>query len=242
MLGQDTEHARHGSPLQSWAGAAHSVCGCLDMMGWTDLGCSLCSLSDLQVSVYLNIYLSGTFHSPIGPLKHSSVLERFENNDVTSILSQFLHLLPVWHFTFKQCVSIPHTYIVGARTGCKPHIVCPSVCCKAVSSPEWGPTYGLIWVRKANALWIFPLPIKQPSSLNNHLVSVDCKKGARVQVDSSQRMLRIAEPDARLSGFYSMQRQNHLQADNFYQTVWSQATWMRFWKTEKRLNLLLKVN
>lgn len=95
MLGQDTEHARHGSPLQSWAGAAHSVCGCLDMMGWTDLGCSLCSLSDLQVSVYLNIYLSGTFHSPIGPLKHSSVLERFENNDVTSILSQFLHLLPV---------------------------------------------------------------------------------------------------------------------------------------------------
>lgn len=59
----------------------------------------------------------------------------------------------------------------------------------------------------------------KPSSLNNHLVSVDCKKGARVQVDSSQRMLRIAEPDARLSGFYSMQRQNHLQADNFYQTV-----------------------
>ncbi|XP_073868066.1 cysteine-rich motor neuron 1 protein isoform X5 [Macaca fascicularis] len=59
----------------------------------------------------------------------------------------------------------------------------------------------------------------KPSSLNNQLVSVDCKKGTRVQVDSSQRMLRIAEPDARFSGFYSMQKQNHLQADNFYQTV-----------------------
>ncbi|XP_032208886.1 cysteine-rich motor neuron 1 protein isoform X7 [Mustela erminea] len=59
----------------------------------------------------------------------------------------------------------------------------------------------------------------KPSSLNNQLVSVDCKKGSRVPVDSSQRMLRIAEPDARFSGFYSMQKQNHLQADNFYQTV-----------------------
>ncbi|KAF4016217.1 hypothetical protein G4228_008471 [Cervus hanglu yarkandensis] len=59
----------------------------------------------------------------------------------------------------------------------------------------------------------------KPSSLNNQLVSVDCKKGTRVQVDGSQRMLRIAEPDARFSGFYSMQKQNHLQADNFYQTV-----------------------
>ncbi|KAM5317394.1 cysteine-rich motor neuron 1 protein isoform 1-T1 [Glossophaga mutica] len=59
----------------------------------------------------------------------------------------------------------------------------------------------------------------KPSSLNNQLVSVDCKKGARVQGDSTQRMLRIAEPDARFSGFYSMQKQSHLQADNFYQTV-----------------------
>lgn len=59
----------------------------------------------------------------------------------------------------------------------------------------------------------------KPSSLNNQLVSVDCKKGTRVQGDSAQRMLRIAEPDARFSGFYSMQKQNHLQADNFYQTV-----------------------
>ncbi|XP_040127086.1 cysteine-rich motor neuron 1 protein isoform X6 [Ictidomys tridecemlineatus] len=59
----------------------------------------------------------------------------------------------------------------------------------------------------------------KPSSLNNQLVSVDCKKGTRVQVDGSQRMLRIAEPDARFSGFYSMQKQSHLQADNFYQTV-----------------------
>ncbi|XP_032737777.1 cysteine-rich motor neuron 1 protein isoform X5 [Lontra canadensis] len=59
----------------------------------------------------------------------------------------------------------------------------------------------------------------KPSSLNNQLVSVDCKKGSRVPVDSSQRMLRIAEPDARFSGFYSMQKQSHLQADNFYQTV-----------------------
>ncbi|XP_045142975.1 cysteine-rich motor neuron 1 protein isoform X3 [Echinops telfairi] len=59
----------------------------------------------------------------------------------------------------------------------------------------------------------------KPSSFNNQLVSVDCKKGTRVQVDSSQRMLRIAEPDARFSGFYSMQKQNQLQADNFYQTV-----------------------
>ncbi|XP_051832098.1 cysteine-rich motor neuron 1 protein isoform X3 [Antechinus flavipes] len=57
------------------------------------------------------------------------------------------------------------------------------------------------------------------SSLNNQLVYVDCKKGTMVQVDSSQRMLRIADPDARFSGFYSMQKQNNLQADNFYQTV-----------------------
>ncbi|XP_074065793.1 cysteine-rich motor neuron 1 protein isoform X4 [Macrotis lagotis] len=59
----------------------------------------------------------------------------------------------------------------------------------------------------------------KPSSLNNQLVYVDCKKGTMVQVDSSQRMLRIADPDARFSGFYSMQKQNNLQADNFYQTV-----------------------
>lgn len=48
---------------------------------------------------------------------------------------------------------------------------------------------------------------------------MDCKKGARAPGDSAQRMLRIAEPDARFSGFYSMQKQNHLQADKFYQTV-----------------------
>lgn len=59
----------------------------------------------------------------------------------------------------------------------------------------------------------------KPSSLSNQLVSVDCKKGPRAQGDSAQRMLRIAEPDARFSGFYSMQKQNHLQADKFYQTV-----------------------
>ncbi|XP_040586697.1 cysteine-rich motor neuron 1 protein isoform X4 [Mesocricetus auratus] len=60
----------------------------------------------------------------------------------------------------------------------------------------------------------------KPSSLNSQLVSVDYKKGTRVQAkDGSQTMLRIAEPDARFSGFYSMQKQNHLQADNFYQTV-----------------------
>ncbi|XP_059697348.1 cysteine-rich motor neuron 1 protein isoform X3 [Haemorhous mexicanus] len=59
----------------------------------------------------------------------------------------------------------------------------------------------------------------KPSCLNNQLVYVDCEKGTRVQVDSSQRMLRIADPDSRYSGFYSMQKQNNLQADNFYQTV-----------------------
>ncbi|XP_030412958.1 cysteine-rich motor neuron 1 protein [Gopherus evgoodei] len=59
----------------------------------------------------------------------------------------------------------------------------------------------------------------KPSCLNNQLVYVDCKKGTMVQVDSSQRMLRIADPDSRYSGFYSMQKQNNLQADNFYQTV-----------------------
>ncbi|XP_014388722.1 PREDICTED: cysteine-rich motor neuron 1 protein [Myotis brandtii] len=59
----------------------------------------------------------------------------------------------------------------------------------------------------------------KPSSLSNQLVSVDSKKGPRAQGDSAQRMLRIAEPDARFSGFYSMQKQNHLQADKFYQTV-----------------------
>lgn len=43
-----------------------------------------------------------------------------------------------------------------------------------------------------------------------------------VQVDSSQRMLRMADPDSRHSGFYSMPntKQNNLQADSFYQTVW----------------------
>ncbi|XP_039209255.1 cysteine-rich motor neuron 1 protein isoform X1 [Crotalus tigris] len=59
----------------------------------------------------------------------------------------------------------------------------------------------------------------KPSCLNNQLVYVDCKKGTMVQVDSSQRMLRIADPDSRYSGFYSMQKQSNLQADNFYQTV-----------------------
>ncbi|XP_075718930.1 cysteine-rich motor neuron 1 protein [Rhinoderma darwinii] len=70
--------------------------------------------------------------------------------------------------------------------------------------------------------WI-PVPCyrtpTKPSCLNNQLVYVDCKKGTRVQVDSSQRMLRMADPDSRYSGFYSMQKQNNLQADNFYQTV-----------------------
>ncbi|XP_056423392.1 cysteine-rich motor neuron 1 protein isoform X2 [Hyla sarda] len=70
--------------------------------------------------------------------------------------------------------------------------------------------------------WI-PVPCyrtpTKPTCLNNQLVYVDCKKGTRVQVDSSQRMLRMADPDSRYSGFYSMQKQNNLQADNFYQTV-----------------------
>ncbi|XP_069925356.1 cysteine-rich motor neuron 1 protein isoform X6 [Oryctolagus cuniculus] len=94
-------------------------------------------------------------------------------------------------------------------------VVVPIVTCLSVliaflfinQKKQWIPL--LCWYRT---------PTK-PSSLNNQLVSVDCKKGSRVQVDSSQRMLRIAEPDARFSGFYSMQKQNHLQADNFYQTV-----------------------
>uniref|UniRef100_A0A673YRH1 Cysteine-rich motor neuron 1 protein-like n=1 Tax=Salmo trutta TaxID=8032 RepID=A0A673YRH1_SALTR len=61
----------------------------------------------------------------------------------------------------------------------------------------------------------------KPTCLNNQLVYVDCQKGTKVQVDSSQRMLRIADPDSRYSGYYSMQKQNNLnnlQADNFYQT------------------------
>ncbi|KAJ8341910.1 hypothetical protein SKAU_G00342010 [Synaphobranchus kaupii] len=62
-------------------------------------------------------------------------------------------------------------------------------------------------------------PTKQPTCLNNQLVYVDCQKGMKVQVDSSQRMLRIADPDSRYSGYYSMQKQSNLQADNFYQTV-----------------------
>ncbi|NP_001163917.1 cysteine rich transmembrane BMP regulator 1 (chordin-like) L homeolog precursor [Xenopus laevis] len=70
--------------------------------------------------------------------------------------------------------------------------------------------------------WI-PVPCyrtpNKPTCLNNQLVYVDCKKGTMVQVDSSQRMLRMADPDSRYSGFYSMQKQNNLQADNFYQTV-----------------------
>ncbi len=49
---------------------------------------------------------------------------------------------------------------------------------------------------------------------------MDCQKGTKVQVDSSQRMLRIADPDSRYSGYYSMQKHNNLQADNFYQTAW----------------------
>ncbi|XP_049640656.1 cysteine-rich motor neuron 1 protein [Suncus etruscus] len=57
----------------------------------------------------------------------------------------------------------------------------------------------------------------KPSSLSSQLVAVDCKKGGRA---GPQRMLRMAEPEtARLSGLYSMQKQGHLQADNFYQTV-----------------------
>ncbi|XP_035279890.1 cysteine-rich motor neuron 1 protein isoform X1 [Anguilla anguilla] len=62
-------------------------------------------------------------------------------------------------------------------------------------------------------------PTKQPTCLNNQLVYVDCQKGMKVQVDSSQRMLRIADPDSRYSGYYSMQKQSNLQADNFYQTA-----------------------
>ncbi|XP_075452746.1 cysteine-rich motor neuron 1 protein isoform X2 [Ascaphus truei] len=70
--------------------------------------------------------------------------------------------------------------------------------------------------------WI-PVPCyrapTKPTCLNNQLVYVDCNKGTMVQVNSSQRMLRMADPDSRYSGFYSMQKQNNLQADNFYQTV-----------------------
>ncbi|MBN3287568.1 CRIM1 protein, partial [Polyodon spathula] len=70
--------------------------------------------------------------------------------------------------------------------------------------------------------WI-PVPCyrapTKPTCLNNQLVYVDCKKGMMVQVDSPQRMLRLADPDSRYSGSYSMQKQNNLQADNFYQTV-----------------------
>ncbi|XP_054979027.1 cysteine-rich motor neuron 1 protein [Sorex araneus] len=58
----------------------------------------------------------------------------------------------------------------------------------------------------------------KPSALSSQLVAVNCKKGGRP--DGPQPTLRVAEPDAaRLSGFYSMPKQNHLQADNFYQTV-----------------------
>ncbi|KAM4867988.1 cysteine-rich motor neuron 1 protein isoform 4-T4 [Thomomys bottae] len=91
-----------------------------------------------------------------------------------------------------------------------PIIICLSIIIALLfinQKKQWVPL--LCWYRT---------PTK-PSSLNNQLVSVECKKGTRVQVDGSQRMLRIAEPDARFSGFYSMQKQNHLQADNFYQTV-----------------------
>ncbi|KAL4623850.1 cysteine-rich motor neuron 1 protein [Arapaima gigas] len=70
--------------------------------------------------------------------------------------------------------------------------------------------------------WI-PVPCyrtpAKSTCLKNQLVYVDCQKGTKVQVDSSQRVLRIAEPDSRHSGCYSMQKQNNLQADNFYQTV-----------------------
>ncbi|XP_051781547.1 cysteine-rich motor neuron 1 protein [Erpetoichthys calabaricus] len=70
--------------------------------------------------------------------------------------------------------------------------------------------------------WI-PVPCyrtpTKPSCLNNQLVYVDCKKGTMVQVESPQRMMRMADPDSRYSGYYSMQKQNNLQADNFYQTV-----------------------
>ncbi|KAF5913082.1 hypothetical protein HPG69_009033 [Diceros bicornis minor] len=108
------------------------------------------------------------------------------------IPDKFLYPLCLMTFHLEtQFVSIRHKTIVGTRTGCQ------------------------LYVQPITVL----SPLNQPSSLNNQLVSVDCKKGTRVQADSSQRMLRIAEPDARFSGFYSMQKQNHLQADNFYQTV-----------------------
>ncbi|XP_041929099.1 cysteine-rich motor neuron 1 protein [Alosa sapidissima] len=70
--------------------------------------------------------------------------------------------------------------------------------------------------------WI-PVPCyrtpTKPTCLNNQLVYVDCQKGTKVQVDSAQRMLRMADPDSRYSGYYSMQKHNNLQADNFYQTA-----------------------
>uniref|UniRef100_A0A4W4HBX8 Cysteine-rich motor neuron 1 protein n=1 Tax=Electrophorus electricus TaxID=8005 RepID=A0A4W4HBX8_ELEEL len=76
--------------------------------------------------------------------------------------------------------------------------------------------------RKNRKQWItvpcYSTPTK-PTCLNNQLVYVDCHKGTKVQVDSSQRMLRIADPDSRYSGYYSMQKHNNLQADNFYQTA-----------------------
>nr|XP_055027390.1 cysteine-rich motor neuron 1 protein isoform X1 [Misgurnus anguillicaudatus] len=70
--------------------------------------------------------------------------------------------------------------------------------------------------------WI-PVPCyrtpTKPTCLNNQLEYVDCQKRPKVQVDSPQRMLRIADPDSRYSGYYSMQKPNNLQADNFYQTA-----------------------
>ncbi|XP_028840160.1 cysteine-rich motor neuron 1 protein [Denticeps clupeoides] len=68
--------------------------------------------------------------------------------------------------------------------------------------------------------WI-PLPCYHTPSKPAQLVYVDCQKGgAKAPADSSaQRMLRMADPDSRYSGYYSMPKHTNLQADNFYQTA-----------------------
>uniref|UniRef100_A0A3B3SS10 Cysteine rich transmembrane BMP regulator 1 (chordin-like) n=1 Tax=Paramormyrops kingsleyae TaxID=1676925 RepID=A0A3B3SS10_9TELE len=83
-------------------------------------------------------------------------------------------------------------------------------------------TISIVLLINQKKQWI-PVPCyrtpTKPTCLNNQLVYVDCQKGTKVQVDRSQRMLRIADPDSRYSGYYSMQKQNNLQADSFHQTV-----------------------
>lgn len=121
---------------------------------------------------------------------------------------------------FKNSYDVPLRTAIIIRHHA-PQTLWPSSYGETPVSPELGPEFLSIWHIEAKSLWVFSFSslTDQPSSLNNQLVSVDCKKGTRVQADGSQTMLRIAEPDARFSGFYSMQKQNHLQADNFYQTV-----------------------